>query len=70
MLWVSNSFVIKLVASLVHHYPHGGNAHSVVDPGDRRKKSKGGTGIFQFAETVEEKAWTDEQEKKALQVRV
>ncbi|KAF5381221.1 hypothetical protein D9757_007846 [Collybiopsis confluens] len=39
----------------------------VVESGARRKKSRGGTGVFQFAKTVEESAWEDEEQQKAIQ---
>ncbi|KIK59268.1 hypothetical protein GYMLUDRAFT_85937 [Collybiopsis luxurians FD-317 M1] len=39
----------------------------VVESGARRKKSRGGTGVFQFARTVEEGAWEDEEQQKAIQ---
>lgn len=40
----------------------------VVESRARRKKSRGGVGIFQFAQTVEQDAWEDEQRRKDLQV--
>ncbi|KAJ3813555.1 hypothetical protein EV368DRAFT_72115 [Lentinula lateritia] len=39
----------------------------VVESGARRKKSKGGTGVFQFAKTIEEGVWEDEEQKRAIQ---
>lgn len=40
----------------------------VVESGARRKKSKGGSGVFKFAKTIEEGVWEDEEQKKAIQV--
>lgn len=34
----------------------------------RRKKSRGGIGVFQFAQTVEYDAWADEKRQKDIQV--
>lgn len=42
----------------------------VVDSGARRKKSRGGTNVFQFAETVEEGTWNSSQRKQELQARI
>ncbi|KAH9950616.1 hypothetical protein B0H21DRAFT_819076 [Amylocystis lapponica] len=42
----------------------------VVDSRPRRKKSRGTMNVFQFAETVEQAAWDDEQQKKDLQTRL
>jgi len=39
----------------------------VVESGIRRKKSRGKTGVFQFAKTVEESVWEDEEQQKAIQ---
>ncbi|KAJ3930954.1 MAG: hypothetical protein NXY57DRAFT_1009626, partial [Lentinula lateritia] len=39
----------------------------VVESGARRKKSKGGSGVFKFAKTIEEGVWEDEEQKKAIQ---
>ncbi|KAF7296485.1 Iwr1 domain-containing protein [Mycena chlorophos] len=33
----------------------------------RRKKSRGGAGVFQFAQTVEDDAWADERKKRDIQ---
>lgn len=43
--------------------------YAVVESGARKKKSRGGLNIFQFAQTVEHDAWEDEQRRQALQVR-
>lgn len=48
----------------------GLGATAVMDSAPRRKRSKGGLNIFQYAGTVEQAAWNDEQQKKALEVRV
>ena len=40
----------------------------VIESTTRRKKSRPGLGLFQFAETVERKAWDNEGERKGLQV--
>ena len=45
------------------------SSHAVVDAAPSRKKSRGGLNVFQYAGTVEEAAWNDEQQKKALEVR-
>ncbi|KAI0823177.1 hypothetical protein BC628DRAFT_1421048 [Trametes gibbosa] len=42
----------------------------VVDSAPRRKRSKGGLNVFQYAGTVEQAAWNDEQQKKALEKRI
>ncbi|KAL1950234.1 hypothetical protein VTO73DRAFT_5358 [Trametes versicolor] len=42
----------------------------VMDSAPRRKRSKGGLNIFQYAGTVEQAAWNDEQQKKALEKRL
>ncbi|KAI0785160.1 hypothetical protein C8Q75DRAFT_776205 [Abortiporus biennis] len=42
----------------------------VIDSTPRRKKSKGGLNVFQFAERVEDNAWNDEQQKKDLEARL
>ncbi|KAJ3999861.1 hypothetical protein F5050DRAFT_1709433 [Lentinula boryana] len=39
----------------------------VVESGARRKKPKGRNGVFQFAKTIEEGVWEDEEQKKAIQ---
>lgn len=35
----------------------------------RRKKSRGGMSVFQFAQTVEEDAWNDVARRGAIRVR-
>lgn len=40
----------------------------VVDSRVRRKKSRGGVGVFQYAQTVENDAWDDVQRHKDIQV--
>ena len=40
----------------------------VVDSRVRRKKSRGGVGVFQYAQTVEDDAWDDVQRQKDIQV--
>ena len=45
-------------------------AFAVVDSRIRRKKLRPGVKVFQFAETVEQDAWTDESRTKDLKVRV
>ncbi|KAI0685016.1 hypothetical protein BC835DRAFT_1386570 [Cytidiella melzeri] len=42
----------------------------VVEGRSRRKKTKGGMSVFQFAETVEQTAWQDERQKEDLQSRI
>ncbi|KAI0754619.1 hypothetical protein C8Q80DRAFT_1139964 [Daedaleopsis nitida] len=42
----------------------------VVDAAPSRKKSKGGLNVFQYAGTVEEAEWNDEQQKRALETRL
>ncbi|KAK7689819.1 hypothetical protein QCA50_006458 [Cerrena zonata] len=42
----------------------------VVDHGPKKKRSKGGINVFQFAETVEADAWKDERQKTDLQKRI
>ncbi|KAJ3864459.1 hypothetical protein EV359DRAFT_81422 [Lentinula novae-zelandiae] len=42
----------------------------VVESGARRKKSKGGSGVFKFAKTIEEGVWEDEEQKKAIQLQL
>ncbi|TFK48708.1 hypothetical protein OE88DRAFT_1703791 [Heliocybe sulcata] len=42
----------------------------VVESKNRRKKSKAGVDLFQFAETVEGDAWEDAKRQKALQDRI
>ncbi len=41
----------------------------VVDAAPSKKRSRGGLNVFKYAGTVEEAAWNDEQQKRALQVR-
>ncbi|KAJ7242865.1 hypothetical protein B0H12DRAFT_1131694 [Mycena haematopus] len=36
----------------------------------RRKKSRGGVGVFQFAQTVEHDAWEDERRKRDLEAQI
>ncbi|PSS37029.1 hypothetical protein PHLCEN_2v1068 [Hermanssonia centrifuga] len=43
---------------------------TVVESRPRRKKSKGGLNVFQFAETVEHSAWDDERQKQDLESRI
>lgn len=62
MLWVS------ILYSLIT--PSFFKLSTVVESRLRRKKSKGGTGVFQFAKTVEESVWEDEEQQKAIQVRL
>ena len=40
----------------------------VVESRVRRKKSRGGVGVFQYAQTVENDAWDDVQRQKDIQV--
>ena len=40
----------------------------VVDSRVRRKKSRRGVGVFQYAQTVENDAWDDVQRQKDIQV--
>lgn len=47
---------------LIHH------VHAVVESRIRRKKSRGGVGVFQYAHTVEDGAWQDEKSQKDIQV--
>ncbi|KAI0671088.1 hypothetical protein C8Q78DRAFT_973889 [Trametes maxima] len=42
----------------------------VVDSAPRRKRSRGGLNVFQYAGTVDQAAWNDEQQKKALEERL
>ncbi|KAI8971149.1 hypothetical protein BD414DRAFT_426682 [Trametes punicea] len=42
----------------------------VVESAPRRKRSKGGLNVFQYAGTVEQAAWNDEQQKKELEKRL
>ena len=35
----------------------------------RKKKSRGGLNVFQFAQTVEDNTWEDDQQRMALRVR-
>ena len=42
----------------------------VVESIIRRKKSKGGVGVFQYAQTVENSVWDDEKSQKDIQVRI
>ncbi|KAF8237136.1 hypothetical protein L208DRAFT_1431751 [Tricholoma matsutake] len=42
----------------------------VVESGVRRKKSRGGIGVFQFAQTVENDAWQDEEKQKGIQDQI
>ena len=44
--------------------------HSVVESRVRRKKSRGGIGVFQYAQTVEQDAWNDVQQQRHLRVRL
>jgi hypothetical protein len=41
----------------------------VVERNVRRKKSRGGVGVFQYAQTVEDDVWKDEKSQKDIQVR-
>lgn len=41
---------------------------AVVESRIRKKKSRGGVGVFQFAQTVEDDAWKDEKRRKDLEV--
>ncbi|RPD73974.1 hypothetical protein L226DRAFT_535871 [Lentinus tigrinus ALCF2SS1-7] len=42
----------------------------VVDSAPSRKRSRGGVNVFQYAGTVEQAAWNDEQQKKELEQRL
>ncbi|KAH8085948.1 hypothetical protein BXZ70DRAFT_1067833 [Cristinia sonorae] len=42
----------------------------VVEAKARRKRSKGALNVFKFAETVEESAWDDEQQKRDIEARI
>jgi len=42
----------------------------VVDSRVRRKKSRGGVGVFQYAQTVENDAWDDVQRQKDIQAKI
>ncbi|CDO69272.1 hypothetical protein BN946_scf185042.g174 [Trametes cinnabarina] len=42
----------------------------VVESATRRKKSKAGLNVFQYAGTVEQAAWNDDQQKKELEERL
>ncbi|KAI0643013.1 hypothetical protein C8Q79DRAFT_981200 [Trametes meyenii] len=42
----------------------------VVDSAPRRKRSRGGLNVFQYAGTVESETWNDEQQQKALEERL
>ena len=42
----------------------------VVESGIRRKKSRGGMGVFKFAQTVEDGAWNDRKLHQRIQVSV
>jgi len=42
----------------------------VVDSRVRRKKSRGGVGVFQYAQTVENDAWDDVQGQKDIQAKI
>ncbi|KAJ2969582.1 hypothetical protein NUW54_g12929 [Trametes sanguinea] len=42
----------------------------VVESASRRKKSKAGLNVFQYAGTVEQAAWNDDQKKKELEERL
>ncbi|KAF8798860.1 hypothetical protein BYT27DRAFT_7202578 [Phlegmacium glaucopus] len=42
----------------------------VVDSRVRRKKSRGGVGVFQYAQTVENDAWDDAQRQKDIQAKI
>jgi hypothetical protein len=41
----------------------------VIDSRVRRKKSRGGVGVFQYADTVEDGAWKDAKSQREIQVR-
>ena len=41
----------------------------VVESRVRRKKSRGGVGVFQYAQTVEDDDWDNAQRQKDIQVR-
>ncbi|TFK40710.1 hypothetical protein BDQ12DRAFT_679898 [Crucibulum laeve] len=42
----------------------------VIESRVRRKKSRGGIGVFQYAQTVEKDAWQDEQRQKDIQEQI
>ncbi|KAF9454838.1 hypothetical protein P691DRAFT_804200 [Macrolepiota fuliginosa MF-IS2] len=42
----------------------------VIESRVRRKKSRGGVGVFQYAQTVEDDAWKDEKSQKDIQDRI
>ncbi|KAG7447893.1 uncharacterized protein BT62DRAFT_929994 [Guyanagaster necrorhizus] len=42
----------------------------VVESGIRRKKSRGGMGVFKFAQTVEDRAWSDQKLHQQIQDKV
>jgi hypothetical protein len=42
----------------------------VVDPCFRKKKSRGGLNVFQFAQTVEDEAWEDDKRRQDLQEQI
>lgn len=41
---------------------------AVVESRVRRKKYRGGVGVFQYAQTVEDDVWKDEKSQKDIQV--
>lgn len=53
---------------LDHHHVESFPLPPVVESRVRRKKSRGGIGVFQFAQTVENDAWEDEKRQKVIQV--
>ena len=54
--------------TLVNSMNHNSFFLIVVDSRVRRKKSRGGVGVFQYAQTVESDAWDDVQRQKDIQV--
>jgi hypothetical protein len=54
--------------TLVNSMFHNSLYLIVVDSRVRRKKSRGGVGVFQYAQTVENDAWDDVQRQKDIQV--
>jgi hypothetical protein len=66
-----NEEPLDALGSTPYHILLSGIYHRlvVIDSRVRRKKSRGGVGVFQYADTVEDGVWKDAKSQKDIQVR-
>ncbi|KAK7048130.1 hypothetical protein R3P38DRAFT_3387632 [Favolaschia claudopus] len=74
-MWARDGLFSALVESRVRVATLGGASppaalNSVFVESRRRKKSRGGVGVFQFAQTVENDAWEDDTKKRDIEDKI